>query len=209
MLEELDEVFQNPNTLLALHDLHTAITVTTPALEFIAPYQTVCGYSDLLPQRARRAPVVHRRSAAPSRTRTSSSRTSSSPTRSPTARTAGPGTSRRGNPGLPVERARRPYGADYAGEPAGRLFSTPYQVAIDAQGNADCQLGQVGWPRGPLALGRTRATRPGNVGGSNPLTDPVTGSGGNYAITSSNFPGLHGATYFTQKLGINTLQDVP
>ena len=45
VLEELDEVFENPNTLLALRDLRTAVTVTTPALEFIAPYQTVCGYS--------------------------------------------------------------------------------------------------------------------------------------------------------------------
>jgi virulence factor Mce-like protein len=39
---ELDDLFQNPNTLLALKDLTTAITVTRPALEYITPYQTVC-----------------------------------------------------------------------------------------------------------------------------------------------------------------------
>ena len=44
MLEQLDDVFQNPNTLLALKDLNTAVDVATPALEFIAPHQTVCNF---------------------------------------------------------------------------------------------------------------------------------------------------------------------
>ena len=41
---EADDLFENPNTLLALKDLTTAVTVTRPALEYIAPYQTVCNY---------------------------------------------------------------------------------------------------------------------------------------------------------------------
>ena len=41
---EAEDLFENPNTLLALRDLSTALTVTRPALEFIAPYQTVCNY---------------------------------------------------------------------------------------------------------------------------------------------------------------------
>ena len=39
------------------------------------------------------------------------------------------------------------------------------------------------------------------LGGSGP-TDPVTGSGGNYTITSNNFPGLHGGTFRSRELGI-------
>jgi virulence factor Mce-like protein len=42
---ELFELFENPNTLLTLRDLDTALAVTRPALEFIAPYQTVCNYA--------------------------------------------------------------------------------------------------------------------------------------------------------------------
>ena len=41
---ELEDLFENPNTLLALKDLTTAVTVTRPAIEYIAPYQTVCNY---------------------------------------------------------------------------------------------------------------------------------------------------------------------
>ena len=41
---EANDLFENPNTLLALKDLTTAVTVTRPALEYIAPYQTVCSY---------------------------------------------------------------------------------------------------------------------------------------------------------------------
>ena len=44
---------------------------------------------------------------------------------------------------------------------AARLFGTPYPPAIDAQGNADCQLGQQGYPNGPLTLPGA-ALRPGH-----------------------------------------------
>src|SRR5215210_9430340 len=43
-LNEAKDLFENPNTLLALQDIDTALTVSRPALEFIAPYQTVCNY---------------------------------------------------------------------------------------------------------------------------------------------------------------------
>jgi hypothetical protein len=65
----------------------------------------------------------------------------------------------------------------------------------------------VGFIKGPLHTVDTRYG-PGNVGGSNPISDPVTGSAGNYSVTASNFPNLHGPTYFTGPLGINSLQDV-
>src|SRR5918997_955191 len=40
----VEELGDNPNTLLALRDLRTAVSVTRPALEFVAPYQTVCNF---------------------------------------------------------------------------------------------------------------------------------------------------------------------
>ena len=209
VLEELDEVFENPNTLLALEDLNTAVTVATPALEFIAPYQTVCGYSTYFLNALGEhqsfttlgGTVQNQNLKFPNleQPNTFANTENGRPWDIPIGAAATT---------FPWSAPDGPFGADYAGEPAGRLFSTPYQVAIDAQGNADCQLGQVGWPRGPLHSVNTRYPA-GNVGGSNPLSDPVTGSGGNYSITSSNFPGLHGPTYFTEKLGIRSLQDVP
>ena len=43
-LRELEDLFENPNTLLTIRDLQSTLKVTRPALEFIAPYQTVCSY---------------------------------------------------------------------------------------------------------------------------------------------------------------------
>jgi virulence factor Mce-like protein len=208
VLEELDQVFENPNTLLALKDLHTAITVTTPALEFIAPYQTVCNYFNYFMH-----PLGEHQSFT----------TTGGTVQNQNLKTANfeqPNTfanQENGRPWdiplgpaattFPWDAPNGPYDAHFADEPAGRLFSTPYQVAIDAQGNADCQLGQVGFPRGPLNSQQVRYA-PGNVGAGT-LTDPVTGSGANYGITSSNFPGLHGGTFKSRQLGIDSLQDVP
>ena len=39
-----EDLGDNPSTLLALKDLRTAVRVTRPALEFVAPYQTVCNF---------------------------------------------------------------------------------------------------------------------------------------------------------------------
>ena len=44
VFRSLDELTANPNTLLALRDLHSTVQVTTPLLEHVAPYQTVCNY---------------------------------------------------------------------------------------------------------------------------------------------------------------------
>ena len=44
LFDSLEELGDNPNTLLALRDLRRAVEVTRPAVEFVAPYQTVCNY---------------------------------------------------------------------------------------------------------------------------------------------------------------------
>ena len=40
----LEDLGENPSTLLALQDLRQALRVTAPLIEFAAPYQTVCNY---------------------------------------------------------------------------------------------------------------------------------------------------------------------
>ena len=56
-LVELEDLFENPNTLLALRDLRTALAVTRPAIEFIAPVPDGLQLLRLLLPPARRAPV--------------------------------------------------------------------------------------------------------------------------------------------------------
>ena len=48
-----EDLGENPSTLLALRDLRTGLQVTRPALEFVAPYQTVCNFLRVLLQPAR------------------------------------------------------------------------------------------------------------------------------------------------------------
>jgi hypothetical protein len=95
-----------------------------------------------------------------------------------------------------------PIGAkDASGNPLGRDYlQKNYMPAIDAQGNADCQNGQVGWIRGPLPNGDRYG--PGLVPGT---SDPT---GGNFPVLDNNLPGLRGGTYATRKLGIKNLRDV-
>src|SRR5918992_1338003 len=40
----LEDLSENPNSLLALRDLRIAVRGTRPAMEFVAPYQTVCNF---------------------------------------------------------------------------------------------------------------------------------------------------------------------
>ena len=103
-----------------------------------------------------------------------------------------------------------PQGAtDALGQPLFRLYAPPYQPAIDAQGNADCQNGQNGYPNGALARA-LRAQHPGPLERPGlPIPDEF-GTGGNGAITDdNNLPGLRGGTYKSRELGIDNLADVP
>ncbi|MFN2617805.1 MAG: hypothetical protein ABR581_11905, partial [Thermoleophilaceae bacterium] len=93
------------------------------------------------------------------------------------------------------------FATDSGGTPLGRQHDWPYEPAIDAQGNADCQTGQRGYMKGPLRNGHERY-------GPGLLSDG-TPSGGNWSVTRPNQPGLAGGTYVTRKLGITNLRDVP
>jgi len=202
---EAEDLFENPNTLLALRDLNTALTVTRPALEFIAPYQTVCNYwmyfvhplgeaqsvvqegptggGTVLNQNIKMVNLLQQNSYG----------------------------SNEGSRPWDILKGQKPQGAkDALGQPLFRLYAPAYQPAIDAQGNADCQNGQNGYPNG--ALNETRY-RPGNVEDrSNGVGLPFPGqfgTGANGAITANNLPGLSGGTYRSRELGIDNLADVP
>jgi hypothetical protein len=90
-----------------------------------------------------------------------------------------------------------PVGAKAGGLALGRLYTPFYRPAIDAQGNADCETGQVGWVKGPLSKNRYG---PGTLADGTP-------TGGNFPVTET-FPILVGGTYKSRELGIDNLEDV-
>jgi len=194
----LDRLFRNPNTLLGLGDIRTALAVTRPLVEFLNPYQSVCNYPIYFLHALGEHMSFPASSSFPGGTVQGQGLKLSNPTQP-----NGYGATDAARPAdvLPGQKAR---GAQSGPEPAARLFGTPYPPAIDAQGNADCQLGQQGYPNGPLTLPGARYG-PGEV----PGTSSPTGTGGNAAVALSDFPVLTGGTYKARELGIDNLKDVP
>ena len=92
-----------------------------------------------------------------------------------------------------------------------------YGPAIDAQGNADCQAGQTGYPSGALNGGPARVGyEPTNLPAN--AKDPSTPqgyqafqafeanfAGGSHTVQQMNDPGLLGPTF----TGVPNLKDVP
>ena len=109
-------------------------------------------------------------------------------------------TSRRRGPGT-CPRASNPIGA--AGRRAWRSAAptrTPYQPAIDAQGNADCQNGQNGYV--------AARSRPARATGPATLLGRRRPPAATRPVLINNFPILSGGTYKSRELGIDNLKDV-
>jgi virulence factor Mce-like protein len=185
----LEDLFENPNTLMTFRDVRTAVRVTRPAVEFVAPYQTVCNYFMYFMH-----PLGEHWSLKSS---------------------DGAGTVQNQNVRLPNTRQPNNYGTTESSRPVDvppggdprnqqanlhRLYAQPYQPAIDAQGNADCQIGQNGYIKGPFI--KNGRYGPGVLADGTP-------TGGNFPVTEPNLPGLSGGTYKSRQLGIDNLKDVP
>jgi len=194
----LDRLFANPNTLLAFRDIRNGLAVLRPLAEYINPYASVCNY-----------PVYWFHALGEHMSAPASAAFPGGTVQGQGVKTApenrehnqyGQSDASRPADVLPGE---KPRGAkDAQGNSVARLFGTPYPPAIDAQGNADCQLGQQGYPNGPLTLPGVRYGE-----GLVPGTDIPTG--GNGAVAVSDFPILTGGTYKSRELGIDNLEDVP
>jgi hypothetical protein len=191
-----DDLFRNPNTLLALTDVRTALSVTKPAIQFIAPYQTVCNHFVyyIHPLGELQSQVQNGPTGGGTVLQNNNKLVDTSQ-----KNTFGTIT---GSRDVDVPPNEDPRGATKDGRPQMRLFGTPYNPAVDAQGNADCQVGQFGFPKGPLAIDAGGRYNKGTLADGTP-------SGGNWAIVTNNLPGLLGGTYKSHQLGINNVRDVP
>ena len=181
----LRELAEEPATLLGLKDLTATIKIAAPLVEFVAPYQSVCNYSvwwltGLSEHVSENVRVgTAQRSGLKTDNRTQDNRISTSDAERP----------------ADIPDNQDPQTArDPAGDPLTALHRQNYYPAIDAQGNADCQIGNTGYLDGPLATDfRYQPTNdPNRLGGSHVVVDPDT-------------PGLAGPT----RLGVKNLKDLP
>ena len=185
----LDDLTSEPTTLLGLKDLHDLLDVAAPLVDWVAPFQTVCNYWNYYWNAIGEhvsEPVpggTLQRSSLGSDNRTQDNRISAQDGDRPADIPAG-----------------EPFDArDRLGDPLVALHLGSYTPAVDAQGQADCRVGQVGYPEGPLVPD----------GRYPPSTDPTQG-GGSHVVRDSTFPGIrYGGTYKTRELGIDSIEDVP
>jgi virulence factor Mce-like protein len=180
----LEDLGNNPSTLLALQDLRQALRVTRPLIEFAAPYQTVCNFfvyfwpaTGAHLSQVTRAPDGH---ALGTLQRVLSIPPSNQPNSLSTSASS-----------RPVD---VPPGQDPQAEGAGQaLHSQQGGPAIDDQGRADCQTGQWGYLD---RLATDDRYGPNRLGGAHIVVDP-------------NTPGLAGGTWVSRRLGIDNVRDVP
>jgi virulence factor Mce-like protein len=198
--EELEDLFQNPATLLSLRDLEATMTVTRPAAEFIAPYQTVCNYFIYFAH-----PLgEHQSQLGMDKSGTVQNQGAKSVNTQQPNNYGTIESSRNVDvpPGMDARGAKAPLDGSMGppGEPLHRLQAPLYNPAIDAQGNADCQRGQEGYPNGPFTTGGRY--------GPGLLSDKVP-TGGNAPVTDPDYPILSGGTFESIENGVDNLADVP
>ncbi len=185
LLGSLDRLAENPNTLLALRDLRVAVRNARPAVEFIAPYQTVCSYANyfLTPLGTHLSEPV---------AGGTSERILAKIAELTQANSLGTTESIR-----PVD---VPIDEDPQEEPAAQSLHTQYGgPAVDSQGRADCQAGQTGYPNRLV------------TGGRYPPDEAGAGfvGGGSHVVVDPDTPGLAGGSYKSRELGIDGVEDVP
>jgi virulence factor Mce-like protein len=180
-----EDLGDNPSTLLALRDLRKAVQVTKPAIEFVAPYQTVCNYLVYFFN-----PLgTHQSAVVPGGT--------SERILAKLVDTQQPNSLGTTESTHPVD---VPSDQDPQAEPPKQALHTQYGgPAVDGRGRADCQAGQTGYPN--RLVTRPRWPPDDSAGGFR--------GGGSHVVLDPNTPGLAGGTFKARQLGIDSVGDVP
>ena len=191
VFDALDELAENPNTLLALKDLTTTVKVGAPLVTYVAPYQTVCNYFDYF------FTVLGEHVSEPVRGGTTQRVLAKSDTSNPQDNKLG---GVEGDRPVDVARSDDPQDVEAeSGDDLQALHRQYYGPAIDAQGNADCQIGQTGYLDRLITNSRyppSDDVHPVGVAGE---------GGGSHVVLDPDQPGLRGPTY----KGVPNLKDVP
>jgi virulence factor Mce-like protein len=202
----LDDLVKDPSTLLALRDARDTISVLNPLVNYVAPYQTVCNQTVSFFTGLQGDVGFEVANGAAQAGLLKSDTTLQQDNKLGDL----------GDRSADIPSNVNPHGAQYPDPPGGNWeaqHSVAYAPAIDAQGNADCQNGQTGYPTGPLngpvphgTYDPTYKPRSVNPPSGSALTNfNQHFAGGSHTITQMNYPGLLG----TSKGGVPNLQDVP
>jgi len=200
--DALTDLVEDPNTLLALNDLRTTTAVGAPLLEYVAPYQSVCSYGNYFfgglgghISEGTNLGTAERVIVKTDDT-TQDNRWSDFPADRPVDVPANIDPSNAYNPG-PQPKEERVMQAAH---------TQPFAPAIDAKGNADCQIGNSGYIDGPLA--RDGRYPPADANASDPTSlneFQANAAGGSHVVADADTPGLAGPTFN----GVPSLKDVP
>ena len=197
----LEDLARDPVTLLALKDVRTTFAVLRPAMEFIAPYQTVCnnGTAWFTGLAGHMSEDVTGGTSEVVLVRTGSHTQEHSLGTSDAERFAD----------VPANRDPQAY-VDPAGDPyqVHRPGSATYGPAVDAQGNADCQSGQTGYVDGPVSRSGNRYA-PADIRPGESFNEwENRAGGGSHVSTDGDLPGLAGPSFVGKRLGIDNLDDL-
>src|SRR3954468_18333749 len=200
VFQALDELARNPVTLLALRDLHTTFSVLRPLAEFVAPYNTVCnnGVAFFTGLAGHMSEDVSGGTSEVVLVRTGTNDQEHSLNQIESERPAD----------VPANVDPQTY-VDKEGNHYQVFHSSLGGPAVDAQGNADCQPGQTGYADGPVTNGGSKYP-PADIKPGESFKDwENTKGGGSHVTWDSDLPGLRGPTFVGQRLGIDSLSDVP
>jgi virulence factor Mce-like protein len=193
--DALKNLVDEPTTLLALRDLTTTTHVTAPLLEYISPYQTVCSYGNYffaglgghISEGTNLGTAE--RVLVKNDNMTQDNRWSDFPADRPAdvPSNVDPSSAYVDGPQPKSDRVRQ------------AAHTQPFAPAIDAQGNADCQIGNSGYIDGPLpAHGRYPAA-------PDSANFDAQHAGGSHVVAEADTPGLAGPTFN----GVPSLKAVP
>jgi virulence factor Mce-like protein len=203
VFKALDDLARNPVTMLALQDLHTTFAVLRPLAEFVAPYNTVCnnGTAFFTGLAGHMSEDVQGGTSEVVLVKTGTNNQQNAMSQNEGSRPAD----------VPANVDPQTY-VDPAGDHYQVWHTALGGPAVDAQGRADCQTGQTGYTDGPINQSGSKYP-PANI--DNP-SDPTafkawesSKGGGSHTDYDTDLPGLRGPSFVTQRLGINSLHDVP
>ncbi|MEA2443124.1 MAG: phospholipid/cholesterol/gamma-HCH transport system substrate-binding protein [Thermoleophilales bacterium] len=194
--DALKDLADEPSTLIALRDLHTTIAVTAPLFEYVSPYQSVCSYGNYffaglgghISEGTNLGTAE--RVLVKDDNRNQDNRWQDFPADRPAdvPSNVDPSNAYVSGPTPQADRVRE------------AAHTQPFAPAIDAKGNADCQIGNSGYIDGPLP--KTGGRYPAHP--EDPNFDRSFG-GGSHVVAEADTPGLAGPTFN----GVPSLKAVP
>jgi virulence factor Mce-like protein len=201
--DALYDLADDPDTLVALRDLDTTMTVGAPLLEYVAPYQTVCSYGNYFfsglgghISEGTSLGTAERVIVKSDNENPQDNKWSDFPADRPADVPANIDPSDAHFPGAPEEEANMQ-----------AAHTQPFAPAIDARGNADCQIGNSGYLDGPLP--ENGRYPPASVDDPNNPVDiqnfNADAGGGSHVVAEADTPGLAGPTFN----GVPNLRSVP